>query len=451
MPIPLELSSEGAAAPEPSLRENFSWIAVGNVCFGACQWGIVVLLAKLGSAQMVGQFALSLSIATPIAVFFQFGLRQLLATDVDARFEFASYFTLRSMLTLLAVGVTLCIVATGVVLREAVLVLVLVSIERAIGSWSDIIFGAFQQRGRMNVIGKATILNGILSLSLMGGGVWVTGSLLVGVFGYLIGTAVPLLAYLIPKESMALCESTGAWFTSEGRDLYALLRLSYPLAFVTFFIAVTASIPRLILEHTSGAEDVGLFAGLSYLLIAGVTIVGALGQAASPRLAELFIANETKRFWALAGKMMGIAAMFGVIGFIATYAFGGWMLRIVYSQQYAGSVGVLKILMVSATFTFAASIAGFSIIATRKLIAQAWLAACVAIVCGLASLFLIPAFGLNGAAWSLVLTSGVQLVLSLLVLWHATSSKAEPDDELRERSPFSPRVFAKIIKERLAG
>jgi hypothetical protein len=38
-----------------SLRLNFSWTIVGNVVYAGTQWGILVLLARLGTPEAVGQ------------------------------------------------------------------------------------------------------------------------------------------------------------------------------------------------------------------------------------------------------------------------------------------------------------------------------------------------------------------------------------------------------------
>jgi hypothetical protein len=40
-----------------SLRLNFSWALAGNIIYAACQWGMLSVLAKLGSPEMVGLFA----------------------------------------------------------------------------------------------------------------------------------------------------------------------------------------------------------------------------------------------------------------------------------------------------------------------------------------------------------------------------------------------------------
>ena len=48
-------TSQRAAVPGASLRWNFSWTFVGNIIYSGCQWGMLVVLAKVGNPEMVGQ------------------------------------------------------------------------------------------------------------------------------------------------------------------------------------------------------------------------------------------------------------------------------------------------------------------------------------------------------------------------------------------------------------
>ena len=52
-----------------SLRANFSWTFAGNVVYAGCQWGMLVMLGELGSPEMVGQFALGLTVTAPVVMF----------------------------------------------------------------------------------------------------------------------------------------------------------------------------------------------------------------------------------------------------------------------------------------------------------------------------------------------------------------------------------------------
>ena len=46
--------SPTAGEAVPSLRSNFAWTFAGNSIYGACQWGVMSLIAKLGSGEMLG-------------------------------------------------------------------------------------------------------------------------------------------------------------------------------------------------------------------------------------------------------------------------------------------------------------------------------------------------------------------------------------------------------------
>src|SRR5438067_13811448 len=74
-----------------SLRVNFSWTMAGNLVYAASQWGILVVLARMGKPEAVGQFSLGLAITAPIMLFAGLQLRAVQATDARHLFQFADY------------------------------------------------------------------------------------------------------------------------------------------------------------------------------------------------------------------------------------------------------------------------------------------------------------------------------------------------------------------------
>src|SRR4051794_21289682 len=60
------LAGEPPTPQTSSLLRNLSWVGVGNVVRGACQWGTLAALAKFCPVQMVGQYALGLAVTAPI-------------------------------------------------------------------------------------------------------------------------------------------------------------------------------------------------------------------------------------------------------------------------------------------------------------------------------------------------------------------------------------------------
>src|SRR5436305_2284163 len=96
---------------ERSLRTDFTWVLAGNIFYSACQWLIVVVLAKLGTPQKLGEYAWGLAISAPIVLFANFQLRSLLASDLVERFRFAEYLNFRLVTLGLALGVVAVVAA----------------------------------------------------------------------------------------------------------------------------------------------------------------------------------------------------------------------------------------------------------------------------------------------------------------------------------------------------
>lgn len=100
--------------PPSSVKKNFGWIIAGNIATELSLGGVLVGLAKLGSAQMQGRFLLCLGIVFPIAIFLSLGLRGLLITDSKEEFAFSDYLYVRAVTSI--VTFALCIsVGVGLV------------------------------------------------------------------------------------------------------------------------------------------------------------------------------------------------------------------------------------------------------------------------------------------------------------------------------------------------
>jgi len=78
--------------------------------YAGCQWLVLIVLAKLGSPAMVGQFALALAVTAPVMLFFSLQLREVQATDAARAYSFREYLGLRAISTCLG----LLIVAAAV-------------------------------------------------------------------------------------------------------------------------------------------------------------------------------------------------------------------------------------------------------------------------------------------------------------------------------------------------
>src|SRR5438270_6565675 len=95
--------------PAASLRSNFTWTFAGNTIYAAGQWAILSLLAKLGSSEMLGQYALAIALTAPVVMFSHLNLRAVIATDVAQKHPFQDYLAVRLIATtfsLVSIGLT---------------------------------------------------------------------------------------------------------------------------------------------------------------------------------------------------------------------------------------------------------------------------------------------------------------------------------------------------------
>src|SRR5579859_828437 len=113
------------------LKTDFTWVLAGNIFYSACQWLIVVVLAKLGTPQKLGEYAWGLAISAPIVLFANFQLRSLLASDVGDRFRFAQYLTFRLLSLSAAVGIVAIVAGMGGSGEKAT-VIILVAVAQAV-------------------------------------------------------------------------------------------------------------------------------------------------------------------------------------------------------------------------------------------------------------------------------------------------------------------------------
>jgi O-antigen/teichoic acid export membrane protein len=403
-----------AATPYISLRKGFIATFAGNLAFAASQWAALSLIARLGSAEMLGEYALALAIATPVALFSHLNLRAVLATDMARLHTFGDYLAVRLGTVALGILAVVGIALAGGYAWPVALVIVATGVVLSADNFSDIYYGAMQRRDRMDQIARSTAARGALSVAALGLVLWLTHSLLAAVAAQAAGRIAVLLAYDRPVgsagESMA---------TSGARTQARILAVALPLGIVLMLLSLAGSLPRYAIEHRFGMAALGAFAAPASLMAVGSTMVNALGQAATPRLARYFSQGDAPRFRRLALQLTGVSGLLGVAGVAVAFAMGRFALSLLYGRAYAAYASLLVWLMAAAMVGYVAGAMGYIITAARAFTAQAPLFAAVAATSGIGSWLLVPRMGLEGAAVALGATSLVQAGGSLLILGHA--------------------------------
>jgi O-antigen/teichoic acid export membrane protein len=398
-----------------SLRGNCSWALAGYAVYGVCQWGMLLVLARLGSPELVGAFVFALAVTAPIMLLCNLGLGFLLATDASAEYHFGHYLGLRLLTTACGLAAVLALGLT--VFRATAGVILLVGLAKAFESVSEICHGCLQRHERIDRVARSMILRSFLTLGCFAGVLAATGSLPLA----LAALASVWLAVLIGYDLVSVARTAGpvlrpCW------DLPMLGRLAWlaaPLAFATTVNCVSLNVPRYFIEPWLGTRSLGLYAAAASLMEIGNLGVRALAQAANPRLAVYHASGDRSAFRALLFRLAGLAAAGGLVGIVLALALGRQVLTFLYTAEYGEQQDVLVWLAVAAAIGYVCSFLDSAMVASRRLNVQAPLFGGLLLLKAAACWAFIGRYGLVGAAWANVLTALVQGVCASLVVANA--------------------------------
>ncbi len=382
----------------PAISRSVGWTASGNLVFALSQWLIISITAKLAGATALGHFTLAAAVTAPVLALSQLQLRAVLATDARYEYRFGDYVRGRLWPTLGMLVLTPLAAAAWGMSGQPLAVLSAFILAKAFDSGSDVLFGYHQRRENMRVIAVGQFINGSASVALFGVVLAVTNSLPLATMGYACASALTLAAWAIPVSLRARRtdrEDPGG----QPRAVWSLIRIAAPLGAVMVLAGLAANVPRYAVQWTLGEYELGIFGGISYIVLVGTNFMSAVGQAASPRLAKLFASGQRAAFLRLLRTLILLAAGSAVVGTIASVLWGAPLLRWVYGPEFADRASILAFLAIAAVFAFPASILAVAATAVRRFKQQLPVFAVVLMLGAIGAWQLIPAYGLEGAAF----------------------------------------------------
>ena len=205
------------------------------------------------------------------------------------------------------------------------------------------------------------------------------------------------------------------WHTN---TLARLAWLALPLGFVTMLISFNSNIPRYFIEGHLGSYQLGIFAAIAAFQKTAPTVVQALGRSASPRLAKYYAANKARAFRRLTLRLIGIGVLLGGAGVLVALVAGRFILTLFYGPEYA-LPGLFGLVMLGAGLDYVATMLLFVITSARYFRIQLPLQVLTTGAVALACFWLIPSFGLEGAAMALIIGNLIRVGGTLGAAWHA--------------------------------
>ena len=413
------------------LSGKFAWTLLGNGIYATTQWGLLVVIAKLGAPELVGRFALGLAVCAPVFLLSRLALRPVQASDARSEYEFGHYLALRIATIPVALGCVGIIALTVDYRQEVAGVILAVAVAKAAESLSDPFYGAFQQRERMDDISKSMIAKGLLALAGFALVFQLTGDLLWSVATLAAAWAAVLVLFDFRKAAAFLTVAAlrPRW---ERKVLFDLARLALPVGIGAMLLSLSSNVPRYFVERLLGEHALGAYAAMAYPILALGTVVNALGQTASPRLARLYADGNGPGYLKLLLNLVSFGLGLGAAAMLIAASFGEEILTFFYRPEYGSYADIFLLFTVTFVLSSVASFLGYGMTAARVFRIQPILFATSLAVGCLFSYLWIPAHGLGGAVWAYGASISVHAAGALLCnlaalrsIWHTGKRAAK--------------------------
>lgn len=404
------------------VRAKLSWAFGGNLVYSLSQWLIVTIIARFGSAEDLGVYSLGLALTAPIVLFFSFQLRAILATDTKNEFNFGQYFGGRIIhvtISFIVISLVAIIYANDII---TILLILLIGLLKYFEALSDICMGYFQKEGRIDLIGKSQFYRGILSAFIVGLLYSSTKSILITVLGLLFVMITRLILYdikhLKPYIRVLLIFD---------KSSFRLMKLALPLGATSLITSLNTNIPRYLLDYFSGIKEVGVFSALYYVLIASNMLITPISLLMAPKIAKTFNKKGRKAFLKLNVQLLIVAVLASLVIIVPIIFQGEFILSILYGNKYAIYNETFLVISFSLLFGFINAFLSLSTIAARKIKIQPLINLIVTCITLFTGFYFIKLYGLQGAAYSLLISRVIQTILYLGLLLYILRKKGLDD------------------------
>lgn len=239
-----------AAQDRSQLKKDYLWNTLGSVMSAASSFILLLVVTRVMGPYTGGVFALAYSLAQQFQCLGAYEMRPYQATDVSESHSFKTYFLSRVLTCSLMV---VCVLGyaffTNGFTYDAVLIIAVATL-RFYDAFEDVFHGAFQQKGRLDIAGRAFFFRVLATTLAFSLAVFLLHDLLAScAFTALVSVAILVILLGPPtKQLLSFASKT------DLRDIFALLKTCTPLFIGAFLAMYLVNAPRFGIEGQLSKE-----------------------------------------------------------------------------------------------------------------------------------------------------------------------------------------------------
>jgi O-antigen/teichoic acid export membrane protein len=389
--------------------KGLSWVFFANIIVAFSKWLMVILIANFLSPREVGIYTLAFAIGAPITLFANMKLRSLYITEEKE--NFTDYIAARNAMSILAL-IILCLVG-GIIYPQYFFIIILVGLSKILDLQSDMYYALPHKSSQMSEISKLMILKHLVMLIAFSLSLFITKNLTFSLIIMLV--AQVLILYFV--EILFIRKKHHYKAEIKSKNIKIILLLGLPLGAVQMLVSINTSFPRYLLEYFTSPDVLGYFAAIAYIMTIGNMFMSSISQNFLPIISNEF---KGKNYLSVKNlifvKLTIFSALLGIILILFSYTLGEYFLELVYGQEYADYTDILIILSYAMTINFIGWNFDTGLMATKYISVQPKITLFVLLITVIISPYLIINNGIYGAAYTLLLTNSIQLILKVYFL-----------------------------------
>ncbi len=389
---------------------------IGKAVGAAATFVVTFLVARQLGASGYGDFV---KITTYVAFFYllaDFGVNAVYLQQADAKTSWPALIHIRTICGLLLIAVAIMIVwllpgsGTAGYTSFVKLGVLLFSPTILFQAWITTGNAIFQKKLRYDLATRAILAGSLVTVGLL----WVmlffwhipgvTGALLSLVAGSIVTAALTmyfaLRSHPLPAERIS------------GRDMMRLFVPAIPLGMTLLFNLVYFRADSVVITLTRSTAEVGVY-GLAYKVFEVVLVFPTFFMNA---VYPIMLQQDRSQFKKIFTNSFVFLCIISLVSLGAVW-FAAPLLTFIKSD-FTPSVGALRVLSLGLPFFFVTSTTMWALIALKKQSALALIYGVSMIVNLVGNILLVPTYGFMAAAWITVVSEGLVLVLSGLVLFY---------------------------------
>lgn len=371
------------AQSKAQLRKNYIWNTLGSAANALSSAILLLMTTRILGLEAAGIFAIAFALSQQFQVIGHFEIRSYQATDSQERFSFATYLGARyvSCLVMCVVIVGYTFYTNGITL--VALSIMLIALLKLFDAFEDVFHGMFQQRGRLDIAGRAFFVRIIACMLGFCIAAFITRDL----------CSSCIVAFILSAFAFFFCNVPFAQQFVSLRPSFkpaAIIKLFWtclPLCIGSFFLVYITNAPKYAIDMYLTRDYQALY---SILFMPSLVINLLSGFVFKPLLTDMALCWSQARIKDFAqiifkGFMAICAAT--LVTCLAAWFLGIEVLGALYGVSLAAYKLELMLLIVGGLFNASGIILYYAVVTMRM---QKYIFAAY----GLASLFAFCAYGL---------------------------------------------------------